>query len=496
MATLDELKIRQNAFGDAAAATSNPGLIQYAPNYGPAGLRPRAPAAVKPTQPAQMGASLAAVRQASADEVRGLSAQGNTAQAIGASVRGDLASVPAFAADVGSAIAKDAAPVIGGISRFASGLFGGQSPASPANATPAVSPAGQRSAPPTASAGLPGYENTTGPANLPEAASSPNLAGLDKYRTNGGDIQKTVDANGRTTYSGTNISGPVTINGKEAGGGYMEVPGARGVSGLAGNAGAPSGLSGVVGGLGVRTGMGDFQSGDAAIMAANLRDGVDVNRGTSWGGGPKMQVIGGAPMGFNRDPRIVADEAGTNARVAQAMGTDAASIQRRQEMGLAGIRNAAEMASINQRSAESQARLGLDMRRLQGDEQTAALEREKTGLGVTALQEDAQLRAQMADPKATEAQRKIARDALLALQGKTPQNEWGIQVTPTVKNLDGSTSEGSVYRYNKNTGEVARVDGAKGPAPIDQNPSAIAIRDNANLTVEQKREALRKLGYA
>ena len=53
---------------------------------------------------------------------------------------------------------------------------------------------------------------------------------------------------------------------------------------------------------------------------------------------------------------------------------------------------------------------------------------------------------------------------LRELQGKNAPAEWGVQVTPSIKNADGSTTEGSVYRYNKATGQTERVDGAA-PAP-------------------------------
>lgn len=71
-------------------------------------------------------------------------------------------------------------------------------------------------------------------------------------------------------------------------------------------------------------------------------------------------------------------------------------------------------------------------------------------------------RAQAALENATtpEGQRS-ARDRLMALAGRTPQNEWGVQVTPTTKNADGSTTQGSVWRYNKQTGETVRVDGGQ-----------------------------------
>lgn len=107
------------------------------------------------------------------------------------------------------------------------------------------------------------------------------------------------------------------------------------------------------------------------------------------------------------------------------------------------------------------------------------------------------LRNTLLDPKATPEQRKQAQEAILAIQGKQPQNEWGVQVTPTTKNLDGTTSMGSIVRYNKATGQTEVVQGgAQAGAPIDSNAQAISIRDNPSMTREQKVEALRKLGYS
>jgi hypothetical protein len=74
----------------------------------------------------------------------------------------------------------------------------------------------------------------------------------------------------------------------------------------------------------------------------------------------------------------------------------------------------------------------------------------------------------------TPEQQRSARDRLLALAGKAPQNEWGLQVTPTTKNLDGSTTQGSVWRYNKMTGETALVDG-KSSAVADVPSSKDAL---------------------
>lgn len=95
--------------------------------------------------------------------------------------------------------------------------------------------------------------------------------------------------------------------------------------------------------------------------------------------------------------------------------------------------------------------------------------------------------------KTPETQRS-ARERLMALAGKAPQNEWGLQVTPGTKNLDGSTTQGSVYRYNKTTGETARVDEAP-PPDITKDQRALAIRNNTKLSPQQKRAELQRLGY-
>lgn len=101
--------------------------------------------------------------------------------------------------------------------------------------------------------------------------------------------------------------------------------------------------------------------------------------------------------------------------------------------------------------------------------------------------------AELENAKTPEAQ-KSARERLMALSGREPQNEWGVQVTPTTKNLDGSTTQGSVYRFNKATGETSRVDGGQ-QADITKDSRAMAIRDNSKLTFDQKKAALAQLGF-
>ena len=63
----------------------------------------------------------------------------------------------------------------------------------------------------------------------------------------------------------------------------------------------------------------------------------------------------------------------------------------------------------------------------------------------------------------------------MALQGKSANREWGVQVTPATKNLDSSTSAGSIVRYNKATGQTEVV----------QQPGQRAASGNQKFTTGQ-----------
>jgi hypothetical protein len=88
-----------------------------------------------------------------------------------------------------------------------------------------------------------------------------------------------------------------------------------------------------------------------------------------------------------------------------------------------------------------------------------ALRQEAQGFQSRAAQDQEALRRVIMDPKAPAADRARAQQSLMALQGKDPNGEWSLHVTPATKNLDGSTSEGSALKINRATGEVQRLDG-------------------------------------
>ena len=85
------------------------------------------------------------------------------------------------------------------------------------------------------------------------------------------------------------------------------------------------------------------------------------------------------------------------------------------------------------------------------------LKRTAAGFQTRALQRVENLQTRYEAEKDPAKRSELARQ-LREIQGKEQPSEWGIQVTPTTKNADGSTTEGSVIRYNKATGQAERVD--------------------------------------
>lgn len=176
---------------------------------------------------------------------------------------------------------------------------------------------------------------------------------------------KTLDASGRPVYSGKNVGAAAQMvdgMGREIGrrGGVSVVPGMsqQQINATLTN---PDGSR--------------WSTADNAIMAANLRDGVDPYRGTSRAqGGAQVSVVGAdGAFGIRRDPRIAADSRAGVARLQQALGQDPASRNRaadrlakteetalkRRELGLkeAESADARRASAVTLRSAERLARL-------------------------------------------------------------------------------------------------------------------------------------------
>lgn len=185
---------------------------------------------------------------------------------------------------------------------------------------------------------------------------------------------------------------------------------------------------------------------------------------------------------------------GTDAALRQAQpGMEAETM--RQNAGL--MREDMQQSGGLQREAMQQAgetgrtgmRVGIEQQRLQG-------EAEARGFKTRAQRQEEQLRNTLLDPNATPQQKQQAQQSMRAIRGDADPSPWKVTVTPAIKNADGSTTQGSVIRHNAVTGEVQQVDAGARLEDISKNEKAVAIKNDTSLSVQQRAEALRKLGYS
>lgn len=92
-------------------------------------------------------------------------------------------------------------------------------------------------------------------------------------------------------------------------------------------------------------------------------------------------------------------------------------------------------------------------------------------------------RGTLLDPNATTEQKAQAQAQISALNSGQ-SGEWGVQVTPATKNVDGSTTAGSIVKYNKRTGETATVgqsgqDATTGPVSVSSPEQLAALPKGA-----------------
>jgi hypothetical protein len=148
------------------------------------------------------------------------------------------------------------------------------------------------------------------------------------------------------------------------------------------------------------------------------------------------------------------------AQDAAARGQEASGNQQAMVQGQSNARAAMQQTGENQRtSLREQGFATRDQRKAGIDERTLAMQEAESGFKTRAQAQLESLRGTLLDPNATTEQKAQAQQALLALSGGQ-SGEWGVQVTPATKNVDGSTTAGSIVKYNKRTGETATVDGA------------------------------------
>ncbi|WP_333907656.1 hypothetical protein [Delftia acidovorans] len=261
------------------------------------------------------------------------------------------------------------------------------------------------------------------------------------------------------SYSGTNVAGDISINGSAPRGSVTSLP-----------AGAtPSGFGGpLVQAAGIRPWGSDrpgFSIMDNPMVARALGNGPSAqNMGAadnlaaqgniesmarlrasgqiaSPEPGPSMSLSGGT-LGIRRAPSIVASELGAQRGFDRAVGRDPASLQRATSIYQALLQQQGQ----NQRAGMQ---AGLDQQRINMDRETQGFTNRRQSI-VEAL------RNQVAqEPNAVNRVPLVQR--LRELEGTALPDRWNLKVTPTTKNVDGSTTMGSVVRYNETTGQVEQV---------------------------------------
>ena len=156
--------------------------------------------------------------------------------------------------------------------------------------------------------------------------------------------------------------------------------------------------------------------------------------------------------------------------------------------------NTVRMADVGVRGFDAQARRANDARRAAVDERRMTLDENTGNISIRAAQRLESLQTRYAEAKTDADRAKIARE-IRDLSGKSDETaDWAVQVTPQTKNPDGSTSEGSVIRYNKRTGEVQTVNGAN--RLTKDSPQVQQIVNDTSLTRDERKARLQALGFS
>lgn len=281
------------------------------------------------------------------------------------------------------------------------------------------------------------------------------------------------------SYSGTNVSGDITVNGQAPrNGGGISDQSQQAARGLASYANEPPPVMGqnrvpLIEAAGIRHSGNDWQARNdlrnAAVSASSIKNTLE------WGG-PGAE---NSPAMQEYRARLATDQA-----LQQAVpGLQAEGL--RQSNAL--VRAAMEQQGQNQRAAM---RTGVEQQKLDMDRETQGFTNRTNRLVEAARNQVAQEQ----DPTKRRSLVQYMRD----IEGSTQQADpylvvaGGQQVDPT----SGRAYNTPSTVFNRSTGQFVQQPGQGGQQSIDQNPQAISIRNDSSLSREQKVEALRKLGYS
>lgn len=384
-------------------------------------------------------------------ELRQQVGAGNYAQAAGTAARAAVQGLGMYGLEAAD---KVATPVINAAKGFGAGLFGSDAQAAPAPAPSAAAPAATPANRPVApSAANPTDQRLaagvqTGPTSTTTVAPVPTTADA---ATSGNQTSPSVYQHGRGQYS-------------DSADGMGFKPGFTGQPNAQNNAAAENLSRG-------------FNPGGAIAASAPAAQGgvtapTVLHSGNSWQARNDLRnlEVGASSItntrrfggkGFESNPDLVAYRAAVQADNALKLAQPSADVAAMREN--AGIqREGLQQQGATQRTwmqerganARAGARDALASRELD-------LKGEAQGFQTRAARRQENLQERYQNAKTDQERTEIAQE-IRALAGKDGESPWKIQVTPAVKNADGSTSEGSIYRYNTQTGQVERADAGRG----------------------------------
>lgn len=358
-------------------------------------------------------------------------------------------------------------------------------------------------APPMAPTGAPGYTNMPGGAYLPGADSG------------AADIGQPAHPQGREVIPGVYKHGRGQYSDNPAGMGFAPGAGNPSANNIAAADALASRSAADVAGLVAAQDARGFQpqqapqvrhSGNDWQARNDLRNlevsASSITNQPRWSGQGGRQAAGSVP------PAVAAYQAAlqTDAELRRAVPSmdqmamrENAATQRTgmQEQGSNArntLDNTVRMADVGVRGFDAQARRANDARRASVDERRMTLDENIGNISVRAAQRLESLQTRYAEAKTDADRAKIARE-IRDLSGKSDETaDWAVQVTPQTKNPDGSTSEGSVIRYNKRTGEVQTVNGAN--RLTKDSPQVQQIVNDTSLTRDERKARLQALGFS
>ena len=460
--------------GRSAPMTAQPTTVIASPNQIPTNGNPAAPAVPSAAPPVQQESAVRDVAGAVSDQVTESIRQGKNAQAFGQGARGTLALAPAMAVDayrlMGQPIANGLSSAGQSMANFGRGLFGMEDspkPTAPAAPIAPSAPAAQAAMAAGASAN-PAAPAQANPNVAPSVAPGAPSAMQAMSSAPSGAVTRVGNS-----YSGTNVAGDISINGKGPRGGVITAQDNQAAENLARRSSQTSGF----GPAGAIRGGGQVSSIDtSAGYASDLRQLAEIDKAKA---AQEVDMQKQADYAERKalEARYLSGEVGSR-RAGQLLARN--SKEGIERDGRNVTMRGQDITAANQTAAQKLAdqRFGLDSAKAGQDATNAGIENEAKNLTLNA--QKAFLNAK------TPEEQQSALAVLTGLSGKAQQSSpWkGIALQGSTDAM-GNKTEGVLAGINEQTGEFKRFDQTQGAKPsAPPNTAVQMLKNNPNMAAQ------------